>query len=170
MEMSSKLIPHNRIDVCMSVVVCIPPICCCPKHLVHGKKNFLTILALGDHDLLLYPNEPILGFHGILSLREGGAVSSHELSQMGLVRWQGWRCLLLVRLLGRLHVVKGLQYKLHQIILGGDQLLEIDGVVVGGVAGLAIALAVPCVHHLIGRLGTDIRFYETPTICNKGYM
>jgi hypothetical protein len=47
----------------------------------------------------------------------------------------------------RLHVVKGLQYNLHQIVLGGDQLLEIDGVVVVGVAGLAIALVVPCVHH-----------------------
>jgi hypothetical protein len=53
-----------------------------------------------------------------------------------------------VRLLGRLHVVKGLQYNLHQIVLGGDQLLEIDGVVVVGVAGMAIALVVPCVHHL----------------------
>jgi hypothetical protein len=50
-------------------------------------------------------------------------------------------------LLVRLHVVKGLQYNLHQIVLGGDQLFEIDGVVVVGVAGLAIALVVPCVHH-----------------------
>jgi hypothetical protein len=57
--------------------------------------------------------------------------------------------LLLVRLLGRLHVVKGLHYNLHQIVLGGDQLLEIDGVVGIGVAWLAIALVVPCVHHLI---------------------
>jgi hypothetical protein len=47
----------------------------------------------------------------------------------------------------RLHVVKGLQYNLHQIVLGGDQLLEIDGVVIVGVSGLAIALVVPCVHH-----------------------
>jgi glycerol-3-phosphate dehydrogenase len=32
-----------------------------------------------------------------------------------------------------------------------NQLLEIDGVVIGGgVAGLAIALVVPCVHHLTG--------------------
>jgi hypothetical protein len=55
-----------------------------------------------------------------------------------------------VRLLGRLHVVKGLQYSLHQIILGGYQLLEIDGVVVGGVAGQTIALVVPYIHHLTG--------------------
>jgi hypothetical protein len=69
---------------------------------------------------------------------------------MGLVRWWGWTCLLLVRLLVRLHVVESLQYNLHQIVLGGDQLPEIDGVVVIGVAELAISLAAPCVHHLIG--------------------
>jgi hypothetical protein len=51
-------------------------------------------------------------------------------------------------LLVRLHVVVGLQYSLHQIVLSGNQLLEIDGVV--GVAGLTIALAIPCVHHLTG--------------------
>jgi hypothetical protein len=62
------------------------------------------------------------------------------------VRWWGWRCLLLVRL----HVVKGLQYILHQIVLGGNQLLEIDGVVVVGVTRLAIALVISCVHHLTG--------------------
>jgi hypothetical protein len=54
-----------------------------------------------------------------------------------------------VRLLVRLHV-EGLQYSLHQIVLRGNQLLEIDGVVGVGVAGLAIALVVPCVHHLTG--------------------
>jgi hypothetical protein len=54
-----------------------------------GKKNFLVIHALGNHKLLLYPLEPILGFHGILSLREGGGVSLQELSQIGLVRWRG---------------------------------------------------------------------------------
>jgi hypothetical protein len=133
----------------VSVAVCHPPICYCPIELVCSKINFLVIIALGDHKLLLYPLEPIISFHGILSLREGGGASSLELSQTGLVRWRGWRCLLLVRLLGRLHVVKGLQYNLHQIVLGGDQLLEIDGVVGIGVAWLAIALVVPCVHHLI---------------------
>jgi hypothetical protein len=117
--------------------------------LVCSKKNFLVICALDDHELLFCPLEPILIFHGILSLREGGGASSQKFSQMRLVRWQGRRCLLLVRLLVRLHVVDGLQYNLHQIVLGGNQLLEIDGVV-GVVAGLAIALVVPCVHHLIG--------------------
>jgi hypothetical protein len=40
---------------------------------------------------------------------------------------------------------------LHKLILGGNQLFEVDifvGVVVV-VAGLAIALAIPCVHHLM---------------------
>jgi hypothetical protein len=72
MEMNLKLIPHNQIDVCMSIVVRLPPICCYPKELVCGKKNFLVIRALGDHELLLYPLELILSLHGILSLREGG--------------------------------------------------------------------------------------------------
>jgi hypothetical protein len=54
------------------------------------------------------------------------------------------------RLLIRLYVVESLQYSLHQFVLGGNQLLEIDGVVGVGVVGLAIALTVPCIHHLIG--------------------
>jgi hypothetical protein len=59
----------------------------------------------------------------------------------------------------RLHVVEGLQYSLHQLVLNGNQLLEVDGVlVVRGVARLAIALAVPRVHHLTGWSCTDIRF------------
>jgi hypothetical protein len=57
--------------------------------------------------------------------------------------------LLLMSLLVRLHVIEGLQYNLHQMLLSGNQLLKIVGVVVvGSVAGLAIALVVPCVHHL----------------------
>jgi hypothetical protein len=53
-------------------------------------------------------------------------------------------------LLVRLHVVEGLQCNLHQIVLGVNQLLEIDEVVGVGVARLAIVLVVPCVHHLTG--------------------
>jgi hypothetical protein len=30
----------------MGVTVCLPPICCRTKELVHGKKNFLTIHLL----------------------------------------------------------------------------------------------------------------------------
>jgi hypothetical protein len=75
-----------------------------------------------------------------------------------------------VRLLVGPHVNESLQYNLHQIVLSGNQLLKIDGVVGVGVIGLAAALIVPCVHHLTGRSGTNIRFYRNPTICNKGYM
>jgi hypothetical protein len=56
-----------------------------------------------------------------------------------------------VSLLIWLHIVEGLQHIFHKLILGGDQLFEVDiivGVVVV-VAGLAIALAIPCVHHLM---------------------
>jgi hypothetical protein len=55
-----------------------------------------------------------------------------------------------VSLLVGLHIVEGLQHCLHQLVLGGDQLFKVNivvGVVV--VAGLAIALAIPCVHHLM---------------------
>jgi hypothetical protein len=59
--------------------------------------------------------------------------------------------LLLVNLLVGLHIIEGLQHCLHKLIPGGDQLFEVDivvGVVVV-VAGLAIALAISCVHHLM---------------------
>jgi hypothetical protein len=53
--------------------------------------------------------------------------------------------LLLVSLLVGLRIIEGLQHDLHKLILGGDQLFEVDivvGVVVV-VARLAIALAIP---------------------------
>jgi hypothetical protein len=48
------------------------------------------------------------------------------------------------------------------LILHDDQLFEVNivvGVVV--VAGLAIALAIPCVHHLLVWSKGRVRFYET---------
>jgi hypothetical protein len=48
-----------------------------------------------------------------------------------------------------LQVVEGLQYDLHQLILHSNQLLEVDRVVGVVVVGLAVALVVPCVHHLM---------------------
>jgi hypothetical protein len=51
-------------------------------------------------------------------------------------------------LLVGLHVVEGLYHGMHQLVLGGEQLLQVSIVVVV-VDGLAIALAVPCVHHLM---------------------
>jgi hypothetical protein len=66
----------------------------------------------------------------------------------------GWRCLLLVSLLVGLHIVQGLQYCLHKLVLGGDQLFKVNIVfgvvaVVVVAAGLAIALAISYVHHLM---------------------
>jgi hypothetical protein len=55
-------------------------------------------------------------------------------------------------LLVGLHIVEGLQHCLHKLVLGGDQLFKVNivvGVVVVVVAGLAIALDISCVHHLI---------------------
>jgi hypothetical protein len=52
-------------------------------------------------------------------------------------------------LLVGLHVVEGLQRCLHQLVLGIEQLFKVSIVVVVVVAGLAIALAMPCVHHLM---------------------
>jgi hypothetical protein len=77
-------------------------------------------------------------------------VSSQELRQTRLVWWWGWRCLLLVSLLAGLHIIEGLQHCLHKLILGGDQLFKVD-IVIGAVvvAGLAIAPAISCVHHLM---------------------
>jgi hypothetical protein len=59
--------------------------------------------------------------------------------------------LLLVSLLVGLYIAEGLQHCFHQRVLGGDQLFKVNiavGVVVV-VAGLAIALAISCVHHLM---------------------
>jgi hypothetical protein len=146
MKMSLELIPRNRVNICVGIAVRLPPICCYSKELVRGKKNFLMICALGDHELLLDSFEPILDFHGVFCLRESSGASLQELSQTRLMRW--W-CLLLMSLRVRIHVVEGLQYNLHQLVQSGNQLLNVDGVVVGGggVAGLAIALAIPYVHH-----------------------
>jgi hypothetical protein len=64
---------------------------------------------------------------------------------MRLVWWWRWRCLLLVGL----YIVEGLQHCLHQLVLGGDQLFKVNIAVGVVVVGLAIALAISCVHHLM---------------------
>jgi hypothetical protein len=58
--------------------------------------------------------------------------------------------LLLVSLLVGLYIIEGLQHCLYKLILGGDQLFKVDiVVVVVVVAGLAVALAISCIHHLM---------------------
>jgi hypothetical protein len=65
-----------------------------------------------------------------------------------------------------LHAVEGLLHGLHQLSLGGKQLLQVSIVFVV-VAGLAIALAVPGVHHLmVWERGTN-EIPRNPTICTR---
>jgi hypothetical protein len=57
----------------------------------------------------------------------------------------------MMSLLVGLQFVDGLQYNMHQLILRGNKLLKADDIVgVVVVARLAVALVVPCVHHLTG--------------------
>jgi hypothetical protein len=145
-ETSLELVLGDGVDICMGIAIRLPPVSCCPIKLVRSKKDILTIRKLGDHEFLLDPLKPTLCVHGVLGLREGGGASLQELRQTGLVRWWRWGYLLLVGL----HAVEGLQHSLHQLSLGGEQLLQVSVVVVVvAVAGLAIALAVPGVHHLM---------------------
>jgi hypothetical protein len=146
-ESSIELVPGDGVDVRMGVVVRLPPVGCGPIKLVRSKKDLLAICALGDHKFLLNSLKPIFCIHGVFGLRESGGASSQKLSQARLVLWWRWGCLLLVGL----HVVEGLQHGLHQLSLGGEQLLQVSVVVVVGVAvaGLAIAMVVPGVHHLM---------------------
>jgi hypothetical protein len=67
METSLELVSRDGVDICISVTVCLPPICCRTKELVHDKKNILTIHALGDHELLLNPLKPIFDLHRSLA-------------------------------------------------------------------------------------------------------
>jgi hypothetical protein len=67
-EMSLELVPSDGVDISKGVIVCLPPICCCTKELVHCKKNLLVICALGDHKLILNSLKPIFGLHGVLGL------------------------------------------------------------------------------------------------------
>jgi hypothetical protein len=57
--------------------------------------------------------------------------------------------LLLVSLLVGLYIVEGLQHCLHKLVLAGDQLFKINIVVGVVVVGLAIALAISWVYHLM---------------------
>jgi hypothetical protein len=56
-----------------------------------------------------------------------------------------------VNLLVRLQLVECLEHNLHNLILSGYELLHLRvvvGIVDLVVAGLSIALIIPCVHHL----------------------
>jgi hypothetical protein len=66
--MSLELILCDGVDVHMGIVVRLPPVGCCPIELMHSKKDFLAIRALGDHKFLFNPLEPIFCIHGVLGL------------------------------------------------------------------------------------------------------
>jgi hypothetical protein len=67
-EMILELISGDGVDVRMSVAVRLPPVRCCPIELVCSEKDLLTISALGDHEFLLDPLEPIFCIHGVFGL------------------------------------------------------------------------------------------------------
>jgi hypothetical protein len=67
-ETSLELVPCDGVDVHMSIAVRLPPVGCCPIELVRSKKDLLTICALGDHEFLFNPLEPIFYIHGVLGL------------------------------------------------------------------------------------------------------
>jgi hypothetical protein len=162
-ETNLELIPGDGVNVCMGIAIRLPPVTLCSIKLVRNKKDLLAIRALGNHEFLLDPLKPILCVHGVLGLREGGGASSQELSQMRLVRWWRWGYLLLIGL----HAVEGLQHGLHQLSLGGEQLLQVSVVVVVVVAGLAIALAIPGVHHVMVWERGKNEILRNPTICTR---
>jgi hypothetical protein len=86
-ETSLELIPGDAVDVHMSIAVHLPPVGCCPKELVRSKKDLLVISALGDHEFLFNPLEPIFCVDGVFGLWEGGGAVSQELCQTRLVWW-----------------------------------------------------------------------------------
>jgi hypothetical protein len=67
-EMSLELIPGDGVDVCMGIAIRLPPVGCCPITLVCNKEDLLMIRALGDHEFLLDPLEPIICVHGVFGL------------------------------------------------------------------------------------------------------
>jgi hypothetical protein len=74
--------------------------------------------------------------------------------QTRLVWWWSWRFLLLVSLLIGLYIVEGLQHSLHKLILGGDQLFEVDIVV-----GVVVVV--------VGLVKRESKILHNPTICTR---
>jgi hypothetical protein len=66
--MSLELILGDGVDIRMGIAIRLPPIGCCPIELVRNKKDLLAITALGDHEFLFNPLEPIFCVHGVFGL------------------------------------------------------------------------------------------------------
>jgi hypothetical protein len=63
MKTSLELIPCDGVDVRMGVTVRLPSVGCHSIELVRGKKDFLVVSALGDHEIFLNSLKPIFIFH-----------------------------------------------------------------------------------------------------------
>jgi hypothetical protein len=103
-KMSLELVSCDGAGIHMGVTVCLLPVGCCSIELVHSKKDFLVIRALGDHEFLLNSFEPIFSFHWVLGLGEYGRVSSQEFPKPGL-RWWWWWLVLLLSLVVQLELI-----------------------------------------------------------------
>jgi hypothetical protein len=67
-ETSLELVLGDGVDICMGILIRLPPVSCCLIKSVRSKKNLLMIRALGDHEFLLDPLEPIFCVHGVFGL------------------------------------------------------------------------------------------------------
>jgi hypothetical protein len=67
-ETSLELISGDGVDVHMGIAVRLPPVGCGPIELVRNKKDLLAISALGNHEFLFSPLEPIFCVHGVFGL------------------------------------------------------------------------------------------------------
>jgi hypothetical protein len=67
-ETSLELISGDGVDIRMGIAVRLPPVGYCPIELVSSEKDLLVISALGDHEFLLDPLEPIFYVHGVFGL------------------------------------------------------------------------------------------------------
>jgi hypothetical protein len=67
-ETSLERIPCDGVDVHMGIAIHLPPVSCCAIELVRSKNDLLTIGALGDHEFLFNPLEPVFCIHGIFGL------------------------------------------------------------------------------------------------------
>jgi hypothetical protein len=103
-KMSLELIPHDGVNICMGVAICLPSVGCCSIELVRSKKDFLMIRALGDHEFFLNSLKLIFSFHWVPGLGECGRLSLQEFPKPGLRWWWCW-LLLLLSLVVRLELV-----------------------------------------------------------------
>jgi hypothetical protein len=67
-ETSLELVLGDGVNVRMGIAVRLPLVGCYPIELVCSEKDLLAISALGDHEFLFDPLEPILCVHGVFGL------------------------------------------------------------------------------------------------------